>query len=136
MVGEKLGNYKVLEPIGTGGMASVYIGEHVVLGNRVAIKVLHARHLSNPSIERRFFNEAKAIAAIRHPSVVEIYDFGRGGPTDAAYIVMELLDGKPPRANSSRRHFGTRGSDFYPSNSAGLISCSQSRDHSQGFETR
>ena len=102
MVGEKLGNYKVLEPIGTGGMASVYIGEHVVLGNRVAIKVLHARHLSNPSIERRFFNEAKAIAAIRHPSVVEIYDFGRGGPTDAAYIVMELLDGENLRARIRR----------------------------------
>ena len=102
MVGEQLGNYKVLEPIGTGGMASVYVGQHVVLGNRVAIKVLHARHLENPNIEGRFFNEAKAIAAIRHPSVVEIYDFGRGGPTDAAYIVMELLDGENLRARIRR----------------------------------
>jgi len=78
-------------------MASVYVGEHKVLGHKVAIKILHPKHLANDSIERRFFNEARAIASIRHPSVVELVDFGRAGD-GRAYIVMELLEGESLRA--------------------------------------
>jgi serine/threonine protein kinase len=74
-------------------MASVFIGEHKLLQSRVAIKVLQRRHLDNPAIERRFFNEAKVIAAIKHSNIVEIYDFGRAD-SGAAYIVMELLEGE------------------------------------------
>jgi serine/threonine-protein kinase len=78
-------------------MASVFVGEHKVLGHKVAIKVLHPKHLENESIERRFFNEARAIAKIRHPGIVELFDFGRGGPDGAAYIVRELLEGETLR---------------------------------------
>ena len=101
VIGEELGNYRVLAPIGRGGMASVYVGEHKVLQNRVAIKVLQKRHLDNPAIERRFLNEAKAIAAIRHANIVEIYDFGRAGD-GCAYIVMELLEGETLRERIRR----------------------------------
>ena len=82
-------------------MASVFVGEHTVLGNRVAIKLLHKRHLDNPAIERRFFNEAKVVASIRHPNIVEILDFGRGG-SGAAYIAMELLEGQTLRSRIRR----------------------------------
>ncbi len=73
-------------------MASVYAGEHVVLNHRVAIKVLHEQYLENPRMERRFLNEARAIAAIRHPGIVQLFDIGRA-PDGRAYIVMELLQG-------------------------------------------
>jgi len=101
VIGEELGSYRVIEPIGKGGMASVFIGEHSVLGHRVAIKVLHQANPDNPMVERRFINEAKAIAAIRHPGIVELFDFGRG-PDGRAYIVMELLNGETLR-NRLRR---------------------------------
>ena len=96
VVGEDLGSYRVIAPLGKGGMASVYVGEHKVLGHRVAIKILHPKHLANESIERRFFNEARAIAAIKHPSIVELFDFGRADD-GRAYIVMELLEGESLR---------------------------------------
>jgi serine/threonine-protein kinase len=101
VIGEELGNYRVVAPIARGGMASVYVGEHAVLGDRVAIKVLKKRHLDNPVIERRFFNEANVIAAIRHPNIVEIVDFGRAS-SGAAYIVMELLEGETLRQRIRR----------------------------------
>ncbi len=96
VVGKELGNYRIVSPLGKGGMASVYVGEHKVLGNKVAIKLLHPKHLENESIERRFFNEARAIATIRHSSVVEIFDFGRMSD-GRAYIIMELLQGETLR---------------------------------------
>ena len=102
MIGEELGSYRVVEPIGKGGMASVYLGEHSVLGHKVAIKVLHEANPGNPMAERRFINEAKVIAAIRHPGIVELFDFGRG-PDGRAYIVMELLDGETLRSRM-RQH--------------------------------
>lgn len=101
VIGEELGKYRVLAPIGRGGMATVYVGEHTLLGNRVAIKVLQKRHLDNPAIERRFFNEAKVIAAIRHSNIVEILDYGRS-ESGAAYIVMELLEGQTLRERIRR----------------------------------
>jgi serine/threonine-protein kinase len=74
-------------------MATVYAGEHVVLHHRVAIKVLRAEYLRDARMEQRFLNEARAIAAIRHPGIVQLFDIGRA-PDGSAYIVMELLDGE------------------------------------------
>jgi serine/threonine-protein kinase len=101
VIGEQLGSYRVVEPIGKGGMASVFVGEHGVLGHRVAIKVLHPTRTDNPMVERRFVNEAKVVASIRHPGIVEIFDFGRG-PGGRAYIVMELLRGETLRTRLRR----------------------------------
>jgi eukaryotic-like serine/threonine-protein kinase len=100
---EKLGRYRVLSPIGHGGMGTVYLGEHELLHHRVAIKILHERHLHNPAMERRFYNEARAIAALEHPGTVKLFDIGRAGD-GRAYVVMELL-----RGETLRTRIGSRG---------------------------
>ncbi|HET9623807.1 MAG TPA: protein kinase [Kofleriaceae bacterium] len=86
--------YRVLKPIGEGGMGAVWLAEHVALGRRAALKMLHPEFSSRPDIVTRFFNEARAATAISDPGIVQIFDFGHH--TDgSAYIVMELLDGEP-----------------------------------------
>ncbi len=94
MLGEVLGNYRVVEALDSGGMGSVYRAEHTHLGKLAAIKLLRPELTTNDEIVKRFFNEAKAATAIRHPGIIEVYDFGytRDGQ---AYFVMELLDGEP-----------------------------------------
>ncbi len=99
---EQLGRYRVLSPIGHGGMGAVYLGEHELLRHRVAIKLLHERHIHNPAMERRFYNEARAIAALEHPGIVKLFDIGRAGD-GRAYVVMELLRGETLRTRISTR---------------------------------
>lgn len=88
-----IGSYRVTHQIGVGGMGAVYAAQHTVLGRPAAIKLLLPEHLGNEQLAKRFINEAKAAAAIRHPGIVEIYDFGRhqGG---GLFIAMELLQGE------------------------------------------
>jgi len=94
MVGEVLGSYRVISELSTGGMGTVYRAQHELLGRSAAVKLLRPELTANEELLQRFFNEAKAATAIRHPGIVEVYDFGY---TDdgRAYIVMELLDGEP-----------------------------------------
>ncbi len=99
---EQLGRYQVLSPIGHGGMGAVYLGEHELLRHQVAIKILHERHIHNPAMERRFYNEARAIAALDHPGIVKLFDIGRAGD-GRAYVVMELLRGETLRTRISTR---------------------------------
>tara|TARA_R110002073_G_scaffold256849_5_gene419605 strand:+ start:72716 stop:74428 length:1713 start_codon:yes stop_codon:yes gene_type:complete len=92
-----IGNYKVTRKIGEGGMGSVYLAEHPLIGKKVALKVLHAEFASNQDVVTRFFNEAKAVNDIQHPNIVDIIDYGviptnRG---DMVYFIMEHLDGHP-----------------------------------------
>jgi serine/threonine-protein kinase len=95
MTGEAtIGTYRVLKKIGEGGMGTVYIGEHVLLGRKAAIKVLLPSLSSNQEIVARFFNEARAVTLIADPGIVQIFDFGYH--TDgSAFIIMELLEGEP-----------------------------------------
>ncbi|HEU5369514.1 MAG TPA: protein kinase [Ktedonobacterales bacterium] len=72
-VGEQLGNYRLLQLIGRGGFADVYLGEHVRLGNQYAIKVLQTR-LETEDIEA-FQREARTIGRLAHPNIVRVYDF-------------------------------------------------------------
>ena len=92
LVGKKVGNYVIKALIGRGGMGSVYSAEHPRIGRKVAIKVL-ADHLAvQENMARRFETEARAMARLLHPNIIEIYDFGNldnGTP----YYVMELLLG-------------------------------------------
>ena len=74
-------------------MGSVYLGEHHLLGHQVAIKVARPDYLDNIAAERRFLVEARSIASVHHPSIVELFDFGRRHDGHA-YIVMELLRGQ------------------------------------------
>jgi serine/threonine-protein kinase len=88
-----IGQYRVTGVIGRGGMGVVYAAEHALLGRPAAIKVLLPALSQQQDIVTRFFNEARAATAIRHPGIVEIYDFG-WTPDGAAYLVMEHLEGE------------------------------------------
>ncbi len=93
MIGETVGNYRVLKLIGQGGMGVVYLAEHPAIGRKAAIKVLRADTARSPEAVIRFFNEARAANAVRHPGVVEVFDYGSLS-SGAAYIAMELLEGE------------------------------------------
>jgi len=93
MIGETFGNYRVTELIGEGGMGVVYLAEHPGIGRRAAVKILRPGLTDNPELAKRFFNEARAANAIRHPSIVEVFDCGTL-PSGTSYIVMELLEGE------------------------------------------
>lgn len=91
------GRYEVVDVLGEGGMGTVYEVRHVTLGRRFALKVLR-RDIADAEHTARFLQEAKAAAAIGHPNIVAVSDFGEvrlGGPTSAAvpYFVMEFLTG-------------------------------------------
>src|SRR5437870_1763470 len=91
--GRQIGAYRILQQIGHGGMGSVWLAEHTMLGRRAAIKVLHPEYSLRPEIVTRFFNEARAATAISDPGIVQVFDFGQEAD-GSAYIVMELLDGE------------------------------------------
>src|SRR5580658_9547341 len=82
-VGEKLGPYEILAPIGAGGMGEVWKARDTRLNRIVAIKRLKGQHTA------RFEQEAHAIAALNHPNICQIYDIG------PVYLVMEYVEGKP-----------------------------------------
>ncbi|HEX4422373.1 MAG TPA: protein kinase, partial [Kofleriaceae bacterium] len=93
MLGTTLGQYRITGTLGVGGMGVVYKAEHTLLGRAAAVKILLPEFSGNQEVVTRFFNEARAAAAIRHPGIVEIYDFG--WHTDgSAYLVMEYLRGE------------------------------------------
>lgn len=89
--GQTLGKYRVLEPLGRGGMARVYRGYHPQLDRFVAIKVLRPDLLDDDQFVQRFRREAQSIASLRHPNIIQVHDFD--GQDDTYYMVMELLDG-------------------------------------------
>src|SRR3954470_23800021 len=96
-----LGQYRVTGTIGHGGMGIVYAAEHSLLGKPAAVKVLRSELSQKQEVVARFFNEARAATAIRHPGIIEVYDFGwtRDG---AAYLVMEFLEGETLARRSAR----------------------------------
>jgi serine/threonine-protein kinase len=94
VLGRTVGSYQILGKIAEGGMGVVYKAQHALIGKQAAIKVLLPELSANQDVVNRFFNEARAATAIRHPGIVEIFDFGYM-PDGMAYIVMEFLDGEP-----------------------------------------
>ena len=89
--GTRLGTYEILSPLGSGGMGEVYRARDSRLGREVAIKVLPETLARDPEALARFEREARAAAALSHPNVLGIHDFGRDG--SVAYAVLELLEG-------------------------------------------
>ncbi len=87
------GRYRATSIIGKGGMGTVYLGENVNIGKRVAIKVLNSELLVSKEYMQRFQREARAAAEIGHPHIVDIYDFG-WSQDGVPFIVMEALDGE------------------------------------------
>ena len=94
--GARLGPYEVLAPLGAGGMGEVYKARDSRLEREVAIKVLPEQLADDPVALSRFEREAKAIAAISHPNILAIHDFGREG--GVTFAVMELLEGETLRS--------------------------------------
>src|SRR5437773_1340505 len=94
--GTRLGPYEVLAPIGAGGMGEVYRARDWKLDREVAIKVLPANLSQDKEALARFEREAKAVAALSHPNILAIHDFGTH--EGVAYAVMELLEGETLRA--------------------------------------
>lgn len=103
MVGRTVGNFRVTQILGVGGMGAVYRVEHLQLRKRAAIKILLPALSGHVALVERFFNEAQAVSSIEHPGVVEIYDFGHLAD-GSAYIVMELLDGESLASRLARLH--------------------------------
>src|SRR5947208_16212345 len=85
--GTQMGNYRLLKPIGTGGFADVYLGQHVYLGTWAAIKVLRIQ-LATANLGEECVNEAKTNFNLRHPNIVHVLEFSRL-PDDTPYIVMD-----------------------------------------------
>ncbi|MCG8423457.1 MAG: serine/threonine protein kinase [Proteobacteria bacterium] len=87
-----MGNYRLQDIIGRGGMGTVYSGEHIYIRKRVAIKVLHAQFAMYKEASERFLREARAASSIQHPNIVDVTDFGPM-PDGGVYFVMEYLEG-------------------------------------------
>ncbi|MEO6098547.1 MAG: serine/threonine-protein kinase [Fibrobacteria bacterium] len=90
-MGIRYGRYEVLYKLGQGAMAQVFLARDPLLNRLVAVKVLHADLASRKDVLQRFFNEARTVAAVRSPHIVEIFDFGQEGKD--LYLVMEFVDG-------------------------------------------
>ena len=93
--GTRLGSYEILAPLGAGGMGEVYRARDAKLDREVAIKVLPQSLARDPAALARFEREAKAVAALSHPNILAVHDFGTSGET--TYAVMELLEGESLR---------------------------------------
>ncbi len=90
--GSTFHGYTVVRCVGIGGMGAVFEGLHELLGRRCAIKILHAKIAEKPEARERFVREARSVARIRHPNVVDVFDVGLLGETP--YLVMEFLEGE------------------------------------------
>ena len=106
MIGRTLGGrYRLLEPLGAGASATVYLADDVQLSRRVAVKVLHRGLADDPSFLRRFRAEAQSAAALSHQNVLAVFDWGTDGPPGAGglpYLVTEYLAGGSLRAMLDR----------------------------------
>jgi eukaryotic-like serine/threonine-protein kinase len=92
VIGKTLDHYTVIAEVGRGGMGEVYRAHDTRLDRDVAVKVLPADVASDPERQQRFMREARAVAALSHPNIIAIHDFGV--QDGIAYAVMELLEGR------------------------------------------
>src|SRR5215469_10496473 len=90
LVGKSLGQFRILEHIGAGGMATVFKAYQPTLDRYVAIKVLPAYHARDPIFVKRFTQEARSVAKLAHPNIVQIHDFGE--QDNITFIVMEYVE--------------------------------------------
>ena len=102
LAGATLGRYQVVGRLGRGGMADVYKGFQPSLDRYVAIKVLHPSMVEEAEFVQRFQREAKSAARLRHPNIIQVFDYDNQG--DTYYMVMEFLDGPTLKAALEEVH--------------------------------
>lgn len=115
LIGKTLGKHQVLEHIGHGGMSEVYKGQQTQLNRMVAIKVLHPFLADEEGFVVRFQREARIVATLRHPNIVQVYDFDYNDDLAIYYMVMEYIDGptlknlleRTPLSPENTIHVGT-----------------------------
>jgi serine/threonine protein kinase len=98
---QRIGPYRILAPLGTGGMAAVYRAEQSALGRTVALKVIHPQFAADDRFRARFLREAQAGAKVAHPHVVGTFDAGTDA--DRLYLALELVTGGDLQAHLQRR---------------------------------
>jgi eukaryotic-like serine/threonine-protein kinase len=91
-VGQTVGNYNITATLGSGGMGTVFLAEHPVIGSKVALKAIHPQFARSAEVFGRFVNEAKAVNQIGHDHIIDITDFGKT-PSGDHYFMMEYLQG-------------------------------------------
>ena len=107
--GDVLGHYRVLSPLGSGGMAQVYLAEDVRLGRRLALKVLSPRAVRDEEGLGRFEREARTISALNHPNILTVYDVGHDA--EMQFLATEYIDGVTLRNVLERGRLEVRQSD-------------------------
>src|SRR5213596_2785340 len=91
--GTQLGPFRILAPLGAGGMGEVYRARDTKLGRDVALKVLPTELAEEPERRARLLREARAAASLNHSNICTIYEVGEAG--DRSYIAMEVIEGRP-----------------------------------------
>src|SRR5438552_12281475 len=91
MLGKTVGRYRVLAPLGAGGMGEVYLAQDTVLGRKVALKLLPAYFTKDPERLRRFEQEARSASALNHPNIITIHEIGHDDSFH--FIAQEFIDG-------------------------------------------
>jgi hypothetical protein len=92
-VGQTVGNYTITARLGEGGMGTVFLAQHPVIGSKVALKAIHPEYARSPEVVSRFVNEARAVNQIGHDHIIDIHDFGTT-PAGDFYFIMEYLNGE------------------------------------------
>ena len=92
LVGQNLGQYQIIERLGRGGMAEVYKAFHPGLAVYRALKVIRPEFVTEAGFKERFQREAQAVAALRHPNIVQMHDFGV--QNNLYFMVMEFIEGQ------------------------------------------
>jgi tRNA A-37 threonylcarbamoyl transferase component Bud32 len=116
--GQTIGDVRIDKELARGGMAEVYVGTHLRLDRLVTVKVMHSYIEADPELQSRFEREARVVAALRHPNIVQVFDFNiaEGHP----YIVMEYLRG--PSLDAYVRELNSRNEKLQPTQIARLLS--------------
>jgi serine/threonine protein kinase len=96
------GRYRVIKQLGEGGMGQVYLAEHVAIEKRVALKVLRAEYATKGEIVTRFQQEAISASRIKHPNVLDVFDFGQLD-NGCFFLAMEFLEGNDLADEITRR---------------------------------